>query len=54
MLEVQARLAVRSPSSASLAVPAKLIESPRLNPAPSVGALIVTTGGALALTVIVI
>ena len=45
MLEVQARLAVRSPSSVSLAVPAKLIVAPEANVEPSAGLVMETEGG---------
>jgi len=39
------RLAVTSPSSLSLALPVKVMLTPWLNVAPSVGALIVAVGG---------
>ena len=49
--DVHAMFAVRSPSSASLAEPAKLTLSPRLKPAPSVGAVMLTLGAALTVMV---
>ena len=52
--EVQARLAVRSPSSASVAVPAKLMLVPSANVLPSSGAVMVTVGDVFELTVTVI
>ena len=44
MLELHERLAVISPSSASLAVPAKLTELPETNDEPSAGEVMVTSG----------
>ena len=52
MLELHARLAVRSPSSTSDAVPVKLTVSPRLYVDASAGAVIVTAGGPLTTIVI--
>ena len=46
--EVHDRLAVRSPSSASTAVPLKVMISPASNVAPSVGVLMDTVGAVLA------
>ena len=47
-LEVQTRLAVKIPSSASVAVPAKLTLVPSTTEVPEGGAVIVTVGGVFA------
>ena len=53
-LEVQVKLSLISPSSMSIAVPAKLIVSPQSKVAPGVGAVMVTVGGLFSTMVIVI
>src|SRR5438128_3794862 len=50
-LEVQTMLAVRSPSSESMAVPVKVTGCPGRNLSPRLGEVMVTTGGASASTV---
>ena len=50
--EAHDRLAVRSPSSGSLAVPTKLTLSPTLKPEPAAGAVIATLGPAFTVRVI--
>ena len=52
--ELQARLAVRSPSSGSLALPEKVTAVPVSSVVPSAGAVMETVGVALAFTVTVI
>ncbi len=49
-LEIQSRLKVRSPSSTSLAAPAKLTAVPSSKTDPSSGAVIVTVGAVLTVT----
>ncbi len=53
-LEVQARFGVRSPSSVSIAVPAKLILWPSMKLAPFAGPVIVTVAAVFWITVTVI